>query len=93
MKQFGAMRHHNEKVTVRFSEVHWYEVTLPWVDVEAAYGRDIAGLAGLTDAAGEIPEDVNDLLDGAMSDQSARLAEVDGREIHGVRRAEGGGQS
>ncbi len=84
-----------ETVTVRFSEVHWYEVTLPWAEVEAANGgKDIAGLAGLTDEGGEIPEDVNDLLDGALSEIGENACtEVDGREIHGVRRAGCGGQS
>lgn len=80
-------------VKVRFSEVHWFEVTVPWAELAEANGGDVnvAGLAGAVDDQDGIPEAVNDLLDAAVSEAGAMscTTEVDGREIHAVRRVDG----
>jgi hypothetical protein len=77
-------------VIVRFSEVHWYEVKVPRVELEEAFGEDaVARLPGLRDEADDIPDEVTELLTIAAVDQDGALWQVDGREIGTVRLAEG----
>ena len=77
---------HRGMVEVSFSEVHWYKVRVPWAELKQANGgEDIAGLAGLLDENDEIPEEVGALLDVTTTEQPWQ---VDGREIHSVRRVE-----
>lgn len=72
-------------VIVRFSEVHWFEVTVPKARLEAAAtGRDSAGISGPSSG---YPEDVAELLTALAIDQPGALKEVDGQEIHSIRPA------
>jgi hypothetical protein len=79
-------------VRVRFSEVHWLEVEVPWTELVTANGGDVnvAGLAGAVDEEDGIPDAVDELLDAAVNEAGAMTStvEVDGREIHSVRRVE-----
>lgn len=71
------------EVRVRFSEVHWFEVTVPKSELDVAAGKDCAGLSGDTD---DYRPEVNELLTTLAIDQSGALQEVDGQEVHAIRR-------
>lgn len=76
----------NEELTVRFSEVHWYEVKVPRAELQEAAGGDIfkGVIMVLVSQGQDYPEAVTELLTAASIDQPGALKETDGLEVHSI---------